>query len=296
MKKVWLFLVLVVLAMMVHFGVNADNKSYLLPEEPECQWEYNINHIVYDWEGQYATKIWVKNLSYDKVAHVRAELLWDKQTYNIQLQPRERIAHTFYAMHDARAGELTIWSDQKLAINVLVWGVCDGNHRMSEVFVHETSECPAEVCEEVTLECPACPSLTCPDVIVPPCPSLTCPDPCPGECEEECQNECRVCQGKATELTLKYNGSIEATIQVDQKKEGTIFNELVSVGGEFTVFGSDKKNTLGTEISLYVDDVLNTKIHTSCSDLNVGPGFVSGVFEVIEGFSREGGLLCPTPE
>jgi len=314
MRKVWLFLILAALAMMVHFGVRADDDKHrrtrrgqvLLPEEPECQWEYNINHIAYDWELQYATKIWVKNLSYDKVAHIHAELLWDKQQFNVTLQPRQRISHTFYVPYvEGNTGELTIWSDQKLAINVLVWGVCDGNQRMAEVFVHETSDCPEETCELVEVICPKCPSLTCPDVIVPPCPDVTCCQEEPEECEDP---ECEPCQGKVTEMTMEFNRCLPqqtapgcfvgAQIRVEQKGKdgGVVFDEYVESEGRFVLLGMDKHGTLGTELTFYVDGIENTKIHTSCSDPDVGPGFVSGSFEVIEGFSREGGTLCSTPE
>lgn len=101
------------------------------------------------------------------------------------------------------------------------------------------------------------------------------------------------CDGKVTELTLQYNGIIDdAFIEVVQKKDHvTVFSDSVQPGGIFTFSGSDKKVTLGTEISIFVSGVLNTKIHTNCSK-PIGPGLVSGDFEVVEGYSRNGGLLC----
>ena len=78
-----------------------------------------------------------------------------------------------------------------------------------------------------------------------------------------------------------------------QKKDGkTVYNSLVMAGGTFTFSGQWKRNTLGTEIMIYVDGKLNTKIHTSCSQ-PIGPGLISGDFEVISGESRNGGKLCP---
>ena len=103
---------------------------------------------------------------------------------------------------------------------------------------------------------------------------------------------CSECDGKVTQLTLQYNGSETALIEVVQKKDGSVFSDTVAPGGEFTFNGTDKKNTLGTEISIYVNGVLNTKIHTSCSK-PIGPGMVFGDFTVISGYSRNGGLLCP---
>ncbi len=106
---------------------------------------------------------------------------------------------------------------------------------------------------------------------------------------------CGPCKGKVTQLTLQYNGSGgDAYIVVEQKKNGTVFEDWVTPGDTFTFDGKDKNGTLGTEISIYVDGHLNTKIHTSCSR-PIGPGLVSGDFEVIEGYSKDGGLLCPIP-
>jgi len=103
---------------------------------------------------------------------------------------------------------------------------------------------------------------------------------------------CSECDGKVTYLTLQYNGSQSALIRVEQKKEGVVYNGIVSSGGQFSFSGIDSKGTLGTEISIYVNGQLNTKIHTSCSQ-PIGPGLISGAFEVIYGQSRNGGDLCP---
>ncbi|BCG63942.1 MAG: hypothetical protein methR_P1692 [Methyloprofundus sp.] len=103
--------------------------------------------------------------------------------------------------------------------------------------------------------------------------------------------DCQVCDGKVTQLTMQYNGATAAMIVVSQKKEGEVFNRLVQSGEHFTFLGTDKKGTLGTEISITVDGSLNTKIHTSCS-VEIGPSTIAGDFEVIEAYSRNGGLMC----
>ena len=110
-----------------------------------------------------------------------------------------------------------------------------------------------------------------------------------------CQDiECGDCDGKVTDLTLRYTGStVDANIMVKQKKDGKIvFNNTVQPGEEFSFEGEDKKGTLGTEIKIYVDGMYNTKIHTSCSE-PIGPGLVRGDFYVVSGSSLNGGLLCP---
>ncbi len=122
--------------------------------------------------------------------------------------------------------------------------------------------------------------LLCPVDTPPP------PPPPPGD-------DCDECDGKVTWLTLEYlGGETNALIEVFQKKEGTVFAEVVQPGEQFTFQGVDKKGTLGTEISVYVNGPLNTKMHTSCSK-PIGPGLVSGDFLVVDGASRNGGLLCP---
>ncbi len=100
------------------------------------------------------------------------------------------------------------------------------------------------------------------------------------------------CAGKVTELTFQYMGDEEAFIEVDQKKDGNVFADFVAPGDTFTIYGTDKKGTLGTEIYLYADGANEVAIHTSCSR-PIGPGLVAGDFLVIEGYSREGGELPP---
>ncbi|MGB5420490.1 DUF7467 domain-containing protein [Algibacter sp.] len=115
--------------------------------------------------------------------------------------------------------------------------------------------------------------------------------------EKEIEEECFECEGKVTELELQYNGDEVAIVRVETKKEGengekVVFEGTLSPGETFSFVGNDKKGTLGTEIKIYVNYDLNTEIHTSCSK-PIGPGLVSGDFEVISGSSREGGKLCP---
>ncbi len=111
-------------------------------------------------------------------------------------------------------------------------------------------------------------------------------------------NGCNKCQGKVTELTLRYNGEEEAFVQVTQKDGGeqvVVFEDFVQPGQPFTFAGADKYGTLGSSIKVYIDDQLAESIHTSCSK-PIGPGLVAGDFEVVEGYSRKGGRLCPLPE
>lgn len=104
-----------------------------------------------------------------------------------------------------------------------------------------------------------------------------------------------------TQLTLRYLGNIAgAHVQVIAKSgpgSPTVFDGIVSPGGTFQVVGPASGNpgfsgTLGTEIRIKVNGIDNATMHTSCSQ-PIGPGLVSGDFEVLEGDSSGGGLLCP---
>jgi uncharacterized repeat protein (TIGR01451 family) len=112
---------------------------------------------------------------------------------------------------------------------------------------------------------------------------------------------CGDCEGKVTRLTLRYLGGIVgAHVQVIAKRgpdSPTVFDGTVSPGGTFEVVGPASGSggfagTLGTTITLRVNGIDNADMHTSCSQ-PIGPGLVSGDFEVIEGASKGGGALCP---
>jgi len=118
---------------------------------------------------------------------------------------------------------------------------------------------------------------------------------CGTDCDtptDDPKEECGKCEKKVTDLTLRFHGTSTVHVRIDQKDHAGIFDRQVTPGETFTFFGADDKGTMGTEIKVFVDDVEHTKIHTSCSK-PIGPGLVSGDFEVISGHSLEGGLLCP---
>ncbi len=103
---------------------------------------------------------------------------------------------------------------------------------------------------------------------------------------------CAPCDGKVSELTLRYNGDSAENVHVISKAGTTLFDDIVYPGDEFTFWGDDKKGTMGPEIQLFVACDLVGKMHTSCS-VPIGPGLVVGDFEVVSGESRNGGTLCP---
>jgi len=112
----------------------------------------------------------------------------------------------------------------------------------------------------------------------------------PGEDPED--PDCGTCDGKITELTFKYLGDASAEIIIHTKKDhNVLFSGVVDPDETFNFIGNDKHGTMGTEIEVYVEGEMNVKIHTSCSQpLEIG--MVFGDFEVIDGYSRNGGQIC----
>ena len=102
---------------------------------------------------------------------------------------------------------------------------------------------------------------------------------------------CNECDGKVTALTLVYFGDTQANIKVDTKK-GVVYNQTVQPGQQFFFEGEDKNGELGKEIEFYVNGMLNTTLHTSCSK-PIYIGMVFGDFKITDGYSLDGGKLCP---
>ena len=103
--------------------------------------------------------------------------------------------------------------------------------------------------------------------------------------------ECNNCEGRITSLTLRYEGETETAVKVIQQKGDNAFEQSVAPEEEFEFYGTEDA-TLGTEISIYTDDMLNVTIHTSCSQ-PIGTGMKFGDFVIVEGYSKEGGPLGP---
>tara|TARA_Y100001980_G_C14556874_1_gene352059 strand:+ start:61603 stop:64431 length:2829 start_codon:yes stop_codon:yes gene_type:complete len=104
------------------------------------------------------------------------------------------------------------------------------------------------------------------------------------------------CDGKVSQLTLEYQGNHPGYVKVVQRIDGkSVYSAMVGPGDEFSLYGQDRKGTLGPEIIIYVDGDYTAQFHTSCSE-PIGPGSVSGDFLVLSGESRNGGMLCPVSE
>ncbi|MCP5522026.1 MAG: hypothetical protein H7A46_10815 [Verrucomicrobiales bacterium] len=116
------------------------------------------------------------------------------------------------------------------------------------------------------------------------------------EVQEPPPADCQPCDGKVTSLTIQYTGADTPVITVLDKRGNELGTVQLDGTGIFTVDGADlgvdDKGTLGTQITLLVNGVETASIHTSCSQ-PIGPGMVFGPFTILEGYSRNGGLLCP---
>lgn len=109
-------------------------------------------------------------------------------------------------------------------------------------------------------------------------------------------DECNDCEGKVTDLTLNWDWHNPYRVRVYQRVENTcyatkIFDQTVNAGEDFSFSGTNHDGTIGTWAYIYVGNCYYTKIRTNC-DINIGPGYVKGVLEVVSGNSSNGGELC----
>lgn len=113
---------------------------------------------------------------------------------------------------------------------------------------------------------------------------------------EEPVEPCGECKGGVTDLTLRYLGTAPATVAIyndsDAKADKLLFQGLVNPGEEISISAPAGDDKLNNDISVWIDGVFNTKIHTSCSQI-IGPGLIVGDFEVVEGRSKDNGPICP---
>jgi hypothetical protein len=107
---------------------------------------------------------------------------------------------------------------------------------------------------------------------------------------------CSECKGGTTELTFQYLGTSAANVAVyddnDAKPDKKLFEGLLEPGDEFTITPRPGQDDLNNDISIWVEGVFNAKIHTSCSQ-PIGPGLIAGDFLILEGRSKDNGLMCP---
>jgi hypothetical protein len=107
---------------------------------------------------------------------------------------------------------------------------------------------------------------------------------------------CAECKAGTTELTFQYLGTQAANVVVyddkDAKPDKKLFEGLLQPGDEFTITPRTGQDDLNNDISMWVERVFNAKIHTSCSQ-PIGPGLIAGDLLIVEGRSKDNGLMCP---
>ncbi|WP_299129490.1 hypothetical protein [uncultured Winogradskyella sp.] len=108
--------------------------------------------------------------------------------------------------------------------------------------------------------------------------------------------ECDDCIGKVTDLTLNWNWHDDYRVRVYQQYENTcyavkVFDDVVGLNDDIAVTGANHDGSFGKWLYIYVGNCYYTKIKTNCY-LNIGPGYKSGVLEVVSGTSSHGGELC----
>ena len=101
---------------------------------------------------------------------------------------------------------------------------------------------------------------------------------------------CGECKGGVTQLTLEYNGILDPDpiIRAEKDSNTVYFEGPVGTNGRFTIDNGD--SSLG-DVEIYINGVLNTDIHTSCSQ-PIFPGLVTGDFTVVSGISKDNGPIC----
>ena len=120
----------------------------------------------------------------------------------------------------------------------------------------------------------------------------------PSEAIKFCLQEAEISVKELDFVTISRNPKANLSkkvIHTLRNKVGfkTIFDEEISSQETIEFYGAEKSKTMGPSISVYVDDELNAEYVTSCGEPNTVPGLISGDFEVVRGYSRNGGLLCP---
>lgn len=101
---------------------------------------------------------------------------------------------------------------------------------------------------------------------------------------------CGECEGGLSTLSVRYEGATTKTVKIVGKSI-TYFNQSVAPGTIITITkGSESR--IVNEIDLYINNVKNTDIHTSCSQ-PIYPGLTAGAFLITEVISNKGGAVCP---
>ncbi|MBU4153478.1 MAG: hypothetical protein KKD63_11400 [Proteobacteria bacterium] len=112
-----------------------------------------------------------------------------------------------------------------------------------------------------------------------------------GSCDGTSGSSCGPCDGKVSDLSLLYHGTKAAIVKITNRNGFTLYTQTVQPEGIIVLSLADSDGKLTPSIKIYVDGLLYTSLHTSCSQ-PIGPGLIVGNFEVVSGSSLNGGQLC----
>ncbi len=117
----------------------------------------------------------------------------------------------------------------------------------------------------------------------------TTPDPNPNPNPDP--TNCGECDGKISQLTLRYVGTeSNPHIKVTDDKGNDILYEGDPTD-TFSFNGEKKEGEMGVKIYLYVNNGPRYEIHTSCS-VDIYAGMTFGDYYIVAGESVKGGPLC----
>lgn len=109
-------------------------------------------------------------------------------------------------------------------------------------------------------------------------------------CDVDVTN-CGNCEGGLRKLSILYQGGSAKTVKIVGKST-VYFNQTVQPNTIITITKGASERRIVNEIDLYLNNVKNTSIHTSCSQ-PIYPGLVFGNFMITEAISNKGGEICP---
>ncbi|EHP85170.1 conserved repeat domain protein, partial [Geobacter metallireducens RCH3] len=102
---------------------------------------------------------------------------------------------------------------------------------------------------------------------------------------------CGQCSGGTTKLALKYTGDCLAKVEVKDSNGRTLFSSTVAPDSSFNFTGMSTNGTMGQYVKVYVNGSYKATIYTDCSK-PIYPGMGIGSFNVVEGYSLNGGKFC----
>ncbi|WP_411895191.1 hypothetical protein [Winogradskyella sp. A2] len=109
----------------------------------------------------------------------------------------------------------------------------------------------------------------------------------------EIEEPCVDCDSNIVELSFRYNGFLQGVpIRVETPEGEILLEGALETNAEFTVTMSELDGTLGKDLIVFVDNEQVSTLATNCSQV-IGPGYLFGDFEIIDGFTETGGQLCP---